>query len=189
MTAPDAVKEHGLLEQEWAAPWLRSPRHAEEMGRRILGVLARPRWRITWRQRFADLPTGAWVDIAHPLAPVQGRQRLLNAVLDTQAATLNCTVEAAAGETPAIETQRLSSAFEPLLAPGIKVQYVGDEIVFVAVDEQGQPLSGCKVTVDGGAFVRIADALGRVSVPMGRGRHIILIEAEGYAPMESEVVL
>lgn len=189
LTAPDAVKEHGLLEQEWAAPWLRSPRHAEEMGRRILSCLARPRWRITWRQRFADLPTGAWVDIAHPLAPVQGRHRLLNARLDTSAATLECTVEAAAGDAPTIETQRLSSAFEPLLAAGIKVEFAGSEIIFTAVDENGQPLAGCRITLDDGAQVRIADASGRVSFPCARGRHTLLIEADGYAPMMSEVVL
>ena len=193
LTAPDAEKAHGALMLEWPAPWLRSPRHAEEMGRRILSYLARPRWRMTWQQAWtadaASIPTGAWAHIAHPLAPVQGSVRLLNATLDLGSATLQCTACAAAGDAPAIETQRLSSAFEPLLAAGIKVDYAGSEIIFTAVDENGQPLAGCRITLDGGAQVRIADASGRVSFPCARGKHTLLIEADGYAPMMSEVVL
>ncbi len=193
LTAPEAAKEHGLLTLEWPAPWLRSPRHAEAMGQRILRYLARPRWRLTWQQAWthaaAATPTGAWVDIAHPLAPVSGRVRLLNASLDLGSATLQCTAEAAAGDAPAITTQRLSAAFEPLLAAGIKVEFAGSEIIFTAVDENGQPLAGSRITLDDGAQVRIADAAGRVSFPVQRGKHTLLIEADGYAPMMSEVVL
>ncbi|MBR6976292.1 MAG: carboxypeptidase regulatory-like domain-containing protein [Ottowia sp.] len=193
LTAPEAAKEHGLLTLEWPAPWLRSPRHAEAMGRRILSYLARPRWRMTWQQAWtadaAATPTGAWAHIAHPLAPVQGRVRLLGATLELGSATLQCTAEAAAGDAPAITTQRLSSAFEPLLAAGIKVEFAGSEIIFTAVDENGQPLAGCRITLDDGAQVRIADASGRVSFPCARGKHTLLMEADGYAPMMSEVVL
>lgn len=188
LQASDAIKTYGLLEQEWSAPWLRTPRQAEQLGRRMLAYLARPRWRLQWEQSFADVATGAWVDIAHPLAPIAGRQRLINADIDSAAARLTCTAEAPVGDAPAIETTRLSSAFDPLIQPGITVEIGADEIIFTARNEQGQPLAGAKITLDGG-ISRIADNNGRVSFATTRGRHVLRIEAQGYPASEAEVVV
>lgn len=188
LRAPDAVKDYGLLEREWPAPWLRTPRQAQELGARILAWLARPRWRVSWQQRFADVATGAWVDMAHPLSPIAGRHRLVSAELDLSSASLRCTVEAPVGPEPAIETTALSSAFEPLIQPGVTVEVANGEIIFTARNEQGQPLSGAKITLNGGAQ-RVADSAGRVSFPVARGRHVLLIEAQGYPPTEAVVVV
>ncbi len=188
LQATDAVKTWGLLEQEWQAPWLRSPRHAEQLGRRVLAWLARPRWQMQWRMDFADVATGAWVDITHPLAPSQGRHRLLSADLDTTAAQLTCTVEAAVGAPPAIELVQLSAAFDPLIQPGIAVEVANGEIIFTARDEQGNPIPGASVTLDD-SITRIANAAGQVSFPVQRGRHTLLIKAQGYTPMQTTVVI
>lgn len=191
LQAPDAVKEYGSLELDWPAPWLRTPRHAEALGQRILSWLSRPRWRVTWRQSAAVpdiLTTGAWVDMQHPLSPIQGRHRLINAELDLSSAEVACTIEAPVGDSRAIETTRLSTAFEPVIQAGITVEIGADEIIFWARDEIGQPLSGAKVTLDGGV-TRIADRAGRVSFPTVRGRHILLIEADGYQATEVEIVV
>jgi hypothetical protein len=188
LQAPEAVKDFGLLELEWPAPWLRTPRQAEELGQRVLGWLARPRWRVSWRHSFADVATGAWVDMAHPLSPIAGRHRLVSAELDLSAAGLTCTVEAPVGPVPQIETTTLSSAFEPVIQPGVTVEVANGEIIFTARDEQGHPLGGAKITLNGGAS-RIADSAGRVSFPVQRGRHVLLIEAQGYPPSEVEVVV
>lgn len=188
LRAPQAAKDYGELELQWPAPWLRTPRHAEQLGQRVLAQLARPRWRVTWRQQLADVATGAWVELAHPLSPITGRQRLVSAELDTQAAQLTCTIEAPVGEAPAIETTRLSSAFDPLIQPGITVEVAGSEIIFTARDEQGKVLPGARITLNGGA-TRIADSAGRVSFPVQRGRHVLLIEADGYPATEAVVVV
>lgn len=188
LQASDAIKDYGLLELEWPAPWLRTPRQAEELGQRMLAWLARPRWRVTWQQQFADVATGAWVELAHPLSPVQGRHRLISAELDLSSASLTCTVEAPVGPPPAMETVRLSTAFDPVIQPGITVEVANGEIIFTARDEQGRPLAGAKITLNGGA-ARIADSIGRVSFPVQRGRHVLLIEAQGYPPMETVVVV
>ena len=92
------------------------------------------------------------------------------------------------GEPPAIETTRLSAAFDPLIQPGITVEVANGEIIFTARNERGQPLPGARITLDGGAR-RIADANGRVSCPVARGRHGLLIEADGYPPSEAVVVV
>ncbi len=188
LQASDAIKDYGLLELEWPAPWLRTPRHAEQLGQRMLAWLARPRWRVTWQQSFADVATGAWVDMAHPLSPVQGRHRLISAELDLSSASLTCTIEAPVGDAPAIQTTRLSTAFDPLIQPGITVDVAGSEIIFTARDEQGRPLAGAKITLNGKS-TRIADSAGRVSFPVQRGRHTLLIEADGYPPSEAVVVV
>lgn len=188
LQAPEAVKDFGLLELEWPAPWLRTPRQAEELGQRVLGWLARPRWRVSWQHSFTDVATGAWVDMAHPLSPIAGRHRLVSAELDLSAAGLTCTVEAPVGPVPHIETTTLSSAFDPVIQPGVTVEVANGEIIFTARDEQGRPLGGAKITLDGGAS-RIADSAGRVSFPVQRGRHVLLIEAQGYPPSEVEVVV
>ena len=188
LRAPEVVKDYGELEIEWAAPWLRSPRHAEALGQRMLSWLARPRWRVSWQQSYTDAPAGAWVSISHPQSPLQGRHRLVSADLDLSAATLSCAVEAPVGDAPAIETTRLSTAFDPVIQPGITVQIGASEIIFTATDEQGRPLAGARVTLDGRAS-RIADSGGRVSFPTVRGRHLLLIEATGYPAYEVEVVV
>lgn len=188
LRAPEAAKNYGELELEWPAPWLRSPRHAEALGQRMLAWLARPRWRVTWQQSYADAATGAWVEVDHPLSPLQGRHRLVSADLDLAAATLACAIEAPVGAVPAIETTRLSTAFEPVIQPGITVEIGKSEIIFTATDEQGRALAGARITLNGGAS-RIADGAGRVSFPVQRGRHMLLIEATGYQPFEVEVVV
>ena len=188
LQAPDAVKDYGVLELEWQAPWLRTPRHAEQLGQRMLAWLARPRWRVTWQQSFADVATGAWVHIDHPLSPVQGRHRLISAELDLSSASLACTVEAPVGAIPAIETTRLSTAFDPVIQPGITVEVADNEIIFTARNEQGHVLAGARITLNGQA-TRIADSAGRVSFPVQRGRHVLLIEADGYPATEAVVVI
>ena len=189
LRAPDAVREFGELELEWPAPWLRSPRHAEQLGQRMLAWLARPRWRVTWQQpAAADVATGAWVELAHPLSPLQGRHRLVGADLDLAAASVACAVEAPVGDAPAVETMRLSSAFDPVIQPGVTVDVAGSEIIFTARDEQGRPLAGARITLNGGAQ-RVADSAGRVSFPVVRGRHVLLIEADGYPASEVVVVV
>ena len=188
LRAPEAAKSFGELELECSAPWLRSPRHAEALGQRMLAWLARPRWRVTWQQSYADAATGTWVDVDHPLSPLQGRHRLVSADLDLAAATLACAIEAPVGAVPAIETARLSTAFEPVIQPGITVEVGKNEIIFTATDEQGKPLAGARITLDGNAS-RIADGAGRVSFPVQRGRHMLLVEATGYQPFEVEVVV
>lgn len=188
LQAPDAAKEFGRLELEWNAPWLRTPRHAEALGQRMLAWLARPRWRVTWTMSFADVATGAWVNIEHPLSPISGRHRLLNAELDLSAASLACTAEAPVGAPPAIETTQLSTAFEPVIQAGISVEVAKGQIIFTARDDQGHAMAGARITLDG-QTTRIADSAGRVSFSVARGRHTITVQADGYATTETVVTV
>ena len=92
------------------------------------------------------------------------------------------------GAAPAIETMKLSTAFDPVIQPGVTVEVAGSEIIFTARDEQGRVLAGARITLNGQA-TRIADSAGRVSFPVARGRHVLLIEADGYPATEAVVVV
>lgn len=186
--APDAIREYGRIEMEWNAGWLRSPRHAEELGHRILQAIARPRWRITWSQPLTDIAPGDWADLQHPLLPVSGRHRLSEAEQNFSVQSITCMIDAAAGDTPETVTGQLSSAFDPIIQAGITVEIAQNEIIFTARGDTGKPLPGAKVTLDGGIH-RVADQNGRVSFPTVRGRHVLLVEAAGYPPSETVVIL
>ena len=92
------------------------------------------------------------------------------------------------GAVPLIETTKLSEAFDPLIPAGITVEIAGNEIIFTARGEQGHVLAGARITLNGQA-TRIADSAGRVSFPVARGRHVLLIEADGYPATETVVVI
>jgi hypothetical protein len=49
-----------------------------------------------------------------------------------------------------------------------------------------EPLAGASVMLDGTA-VRTTDSLGRVQFITTRGKHRLLVEATGYAPLEFEI--
>lgn len=75
-----------------------------------------------------------------------------------------------------------------MIQAGITVEVAGSEIIFTARDEQGKVLPGARITLNGAA-TRIADSAGRVSFPVARGRHALLVEADGYPPFETVVVI
>ncbi|MBS0475609.1 MAG: carboxypeptidase regulatory-like domain-containing protein, partial [Proteobacteria bacterium] len=74
------------------------------------------------------------------------------------------------------------------IQPGITVEVANGEIIFTARNEQGRPLAGARITLDGAAS-RVADSNGRVSFPAARGRHVLRIEAQGYPTSEAEVTV
>lgn len=81
------------------------------LGQRMLAWLARPRWKVTWQESYADVDTGAWVHIDHPLSPIAGRHRPISAEsLDLSAASLTCTVEALVGDALQLSRQPDSPA-------------------------------------------------------------------------------
>jgi hypothetical protein len=189
LRATDVIKDIGEIVAEIDAGWLHSARLADALGRAHLAWSARPTWTVSWRGAWAtNLPPGAWVDMDHPLSPVSGRHRLIQADLDMDRGSLAMAIQAPAGPVPVISSARLSTAFEPVIQAGAAVVYQDGVAVFSLQTETGQPLPGAVATLDGGAR-RIADGAGRVSFPASRGAHELRVDAAGYQPMIIGVVL
>jgi len=187
-TAPQAIKEHGDHPLEWPAPWLRHARDARQLAQRILGQTARPRWRISWQQNLTTARIGDTAALHHPHSPLQGHWPIVATDIDSTSATLQCSVIGNTGPAPDITLGTASRAFEPLLQPGITVETAAGEILFTATGENGQPLAGASITLDGGA-TRIADNRGRVSFPAARGKHTLLVRAQGYPDSTTEIIV
>ncbi|MFN3988533.1 MAG: carboxypeptidase-like regulatory domain-containing protein [Rhodocyclaceae bacterium] len=189
LQAPGAIKDYGVLELEWDAGWLRSPRDAEALGRRMLAWLARPRWRVSFTRGFADIKSGAWADVDHPRSPISGRHRLIDAELDLSVPALRCALESPVGPEPEIEMTRLSTAFDPVVPAGVTVEVGANEIIYTVRGDDGAVLAGALVTLNG-TTTRVAGSDGKVSFsPVQRGRQHLLIQASGRPTTEVWVIV
>jgi len=187
--APEAINEYGRIEREWSAPWLKSPRQAELLARRLLGHLARPQWQATWHDATQPPPSpGDFADLAnHPYAALQGRHRLLVADIDPDTRMTQCKVIAPIGDIPRMELKALSTAFEPD-TQSVDVTYAQGVATFTVRNQDGNPLQGASVTING-KITRITDSAGRVSFTTPRGKATLLIKAQGMADNTVEVTV
>jgi hypothetical protein len=185
----EAIVKYGRIEKEIQAYWLTSFRAAVQMGERQLKYYARPKWDISFVSSldYADIPSGEWVILEeHALLPVSGQVLVTNAPLDLSVGEVSFTVEKVVGDPVEVEVTRLSEAYEPVPIEGLTVTYKDGVATFTILNDLGYPLGGASVMLDGTA-TRTTDSKGQVQFTTSRGRHRLLVEATGYAPLEFEV--
>ncbi len=183
--APDAKEEYGHIDREIEARWLRSPRQAADLGARILAYQSQPVWEISWSADGGDIPPGVYVEIRHPRSPVQGSVLVMDSDVNLGAGSM-IVAEAPAGALSAVVMTTISTAFEPELSSGASVLYQAGIATFTITDDDGRPLVGARVTMDG-VQTNTTDNSGRVQFEADRGRHLLYVEASGYQPLEIEV--
>jgi hypothetical protein len=190
LEAPSQIKVFGRVPYTLEAKWLKSPRQAYLLGERMLGYLSRPRWGVPFTTGIdaAAIPPGVWAPVNHPHVPASGRMLVLNSELDPSSASVRLTVEAIVGAVPEIVLAKLSEAYAPQLPDGISVTYISGHAIFAIMDEDGKPIIGAKVTLDGGLTLP-TDTSGKVSFQTGRGVHHLKIEATGYVTQELDVTI
>lgn len=185
----EAIRKYGRIEKEIQAFWLTSFRLAVQLGERQLRYYGRPKWSVSFVSSldYADIPPGEWVNLeAHPLSPISGNVLVTDAPLDLSAGEVSFTVEKAVGNPVDVEITRLSEAYEVMPVEGLKIAYKDGVATFTILNDLGYPLGGASVMLDG-TTVRTADSRGQVQFTTTRGRHRLLVEATGYAPLEFEV--
>lgn len=190
LEAPELIERYGRITRTLELKWLRSSRQAYQMGVRLLGYLSRPRWAISFTDGVdsASIPPGVWVTVAHPHVPVSGRMLTLNGELDPSAASVRITVEAIAGDASEIALAKLSEAYATQLPDGTSVTYAAGFAAFTIVNEDGKPIVGAKVTLDGDLTLS-TDSFGKVSFQTARGVHHLKIMATGYVTQELDVTV
>lgn len=185
----EAIRKYGRIEKEIQAYWLTSFRTAVQMGERQLKYYARPKWDVSFVTSldFADIPSGEWVTLEeHPLLPILGQVLVVDAPLDLSVGEVFFTVEKVVGDPVEVEITRLSEAYEPAPVEGMTITYKDGIATFTILNDLGHPLGGASVMLDG-TTTRTTDSKGQVQFTIARGRHRLLIEASGYAPLEFEV--
>lgn len=191
LEAKEAIAKYGRIEKEIQAYWLSSFRTAVQMGGRQLKHYARPKWDISFTTSldYADIPSGEWIALEeHPLLPVSGRALITNAPLDLSVGEVSFTVEKVVGGPVEVEITSLSEVFEPEVPGDLIITYRDGIATFTILNELGEPLAGASVMLDG-TTIRTTDKLGRVQFTTTRGKHRLLVEATGYAPLEFEVTV
>lgn len=189
LEAGESIKRYGRIEKEIQAYWLSSFRAAVQMGEKQLKYYSRPKWDVSFISNldYADISSGEWVVLEeHPLLPISGRVLVINAPLDLSVGEASFTVEKVVGNLVAIEVTKLSEAFEPEVLEGLTITYKDGVATITILNELGESLGGASVMLDG-ETVRTTDSLGRVQFTTTRGKHRLLVEATGYAPLEFEI--
>jgi hypothetical protein len=185
----EAIRKYGRIEKEIQAYWLTSFRTAVQMGERQLKYYARPKWYVSFVSSldYADIPSGEWIILEeHSLLPVSGRVLVTNAPLDLSVGEVSFTIEKAVGSPVEVEITRLSEAYEPAPVEGLTITYKDGIATFTILNDLGYPLGGASVMLDG-TITRTTDSKGQVQFTTARGKHRLLVEASGYAPLEFEV--
>lgn len=190
LECPEAIRRFGRIESTHSARWTSSPRQAEAIGRAVLSRIARPWWTISAQIPPAlarKLMPGDDVVLNHPWLPT-GTALVTDLEEQPLAMTATLTCRLAAGPIPTITISQQAGAFAPLGSGGVGVDYQNGVATLTILDDTSRPLAGAKVTLDG-SKTRITDSKGQVQFTTAKGTHTISIEATGYAPMESEIVI
>lgn len=189
LAAPAAVDRWGSLPLDLSLPAVRQARDALAIATLALADAARARWTVTAevRQSVGDLREGQTVRLAHPHAP-QALAVLTSVALNRESSTYSLTAEAFATAAPRVELQRRGTAMDVAAADAPSVSYRDGVATFTVLDEQGLPMAGAFVTLDG-LYTANTDASGRVQFRTSRGAHTLTVRMPGYADFTMEVVV
>lgn len=187
LTAPDAVALYGPVSITLDLPAVRTARDALAIGSALLARRAQPMWSIelTVPDRLALAP-GDTVTLAHPRVP-QGAALVLSTAHDRARGTRTLSVELPAGTAPRIELTRRASAIDAAVNRDT-VTYRDGVASFTVTDDNGAPLAGASVTLDG-IETRETDRFGQVQFRTTRGAHTLTVVARGFAAFTLEVIV
>lgn len=187
LTAPDAVALYGPVSITLDLPTVRTARDALAIGSALLARRAQPMWSIelTVPDRLSLAP-GDTVALAHPRVP-QGAALVLSTSQDRARGTRTLSVELPAGTAPRIELTRRASAIDAAVNRDT-VTYRDGVASFTVTEDNGAPLAGASVTLDG-IDTRETDRFGQVQFRTTRGAHTLTVVARGYAAFTLEVIV
>jgi hypothetical protein len=174
--APGVIAERGRRSIELDLPWVTSPRVALAVGTRLLQHRARPQWRVTCAVR-GDLRVGDAIELGHPDLPVTGVHRVLERERELDAVDTVVGLRVPAGPVPSVRvvSQAERAASQPYAGAAVATQ--GDQRVITLREEDGRPIVGASVQLNG-TITRRTDGGGRVSFPrllMPAGEHTLTV--------------
>jgi hypothetical protein len=181
----------GGVSTEVMLPWLRTPANAESIGRRILQRMSGVRYSVTLGTNLTTIRPGRWARLeAHPMWTLPGADPTImvlgvEVTLDTREARWTGEVIASV---PLITVTAHSLALPPDVSAAVEIQTSNGISVFTITDDNGKPLQGAQVSLDGGS-AKTTDASGRVAFETTPGTHTLYVTAGGYEPFSLEVTV
>ena len=189
LRAPSVEALRGIVVAEVTLPWVSDARVAADVGGRILGDRARPRYTVRAARQLRRIVPGDVVTASVPSLNLAGPALVTASAIADRGSTP--VLELAAGTAPATEIMSSSIAYTPEQYTGATVTTQGNDRVIVITDDTGAPLAGAACLLDG-ATTRFTDGAGRVAFPlslMPPGPHTIYVTASGFDPFTLAVVV
>jgi hypothetical protein len=187
---------NGVIVEQTAA-WLRTPQAAETVGRALLRRLAGERYDVHFATTRRSVRPGDWVRlVANAGWPLAGADPVVMVlavdITDKNRADVDVVAEYLAAPMPMVSVSAFSIALPDEVAASLEVSVVNGVATFTATDDNGTPIAGARVTLDG-SVARTTDAQGRVSFVIeqsAQGRaHTVLFEAPGFEPQTIAIEL
>lgn len=189
LAAPQAVGLWGELPLEIDLPAVLLARDALAIASARLAAAARALWVLdaTVSDRVGDLREGMTVLVDHSHAPA-GLAVLTSVSLDREQGSYTLKAEMHAASAPRVDLVRRGAALVPAANDAQQVTYRDGVATFTVLDENGQPMAGAAVTLDG-LYTANTDASGQVQFRTERGAHTLTVRMPGYADFALEVVV
>lgn len=189
LEAPEEILKFGRIEKTIELIWCPSARQAISVGTRYLKYLARPRWQIEFNYpgNLEEVEIGSPVYIVNDRLPVFGDMTVLIIDFNTENNTTNITVEHIFPKEAIIEVAE-TSELTPAVTSTEGIQYI-DGIAYITIeDDQGNPMVGATVTLDGD-YSQVSNSSGEVAFETDRGGHTLKVEKDGFVPVEIGITI
>ena len=180
LRAPEAIEDYGVITAELDAGWLWTSAQAIDLGERMLGHHARPRWQIRGQAPGVIYPGDAVEVDAPTVAPRQGEFICTASLASMSADRSTVTLDAPVTVEARTEVIQIAEAFADYVAVP-SFQQTAEGVEFVIRDEDGEVVTEARATLDG-ETQRYTDAEGRVVFPshlVGPGAHTLVVEKGG----------
>lgn len=186
-------KRYNGVTKEVAYNWLRTHANAESVGRPVMQRLAGERYDVEFDSSRLSLRPGMEVRLVDnrewPLDTDDPVITVLSIEPNRKANRVHVTGECMIGDRPNVTITAHSIALPDTTEAGLDVTVRDGIATFTATDEDGKPIAGARVSLDGGE-AKTTDAQGKVrfTVTSG-GLHEVAFEAPGFSPVTLQVLL
>jgi hypothetical protein len=191
ITLRASPQRFGGVVAELTLPHLWLPSNAETVGRRLLSRMAARRVTFWFDCRRSDIRAGQWLRLVDnpewKLTDTAPLCMVLDADIAANARRSRLFVEVVLS-TPTIEVIAHSVGLSDVTEGGVDVSFRDGAATFSFRDEEGRPVRGVRVTIDG-SDTRLSGDDGRVSFTPAQGEHDVRIERSGFEPLQTSFVM
>lgn len=191
LEVPTSIARYGRLPRVINATWINSGTLAFNMGVRLLTQLSRIQWTATAKDVDRVLGVGDFITLNNQVVDDSEDHMVLSSNLNIASGKSEIRFSIPLGQPGSVKLVRQSIAFSVNVYASATVTTVGTERVLTLKNDDGTPMVGAQVTLDG-LYTRTTDSAGRVTFPadiMPLGEHQLrIVTLEGQV-LETTVIV